>query len=105
MGGQTGGQEGQRHSYGSAACGVRESCTLDAVAGRHGATAQTVWRHVSCAVAGRPLLLGSDVHIGWLRVRREFRGEIGHTRAGEQTVKVINDRNRRSRNLHTRLVT
>lgn len=84
---------------------LREGYTLDAVARRHDVTAQTVKRHAGFDVAGRQLLLGSEVHIDGLRGRWEFQGEIGYTPAGEQYAKFVNARTGRSRIFHTRLVT
>jgi len=83
---------------------LKEGYTLDAVAHRHGVSAQTVKKHASFEVGGRMLLLGSEVHLDGLRGRWEFQGEIGYSTAGEQYAKFVNIRTGRSRVLYTRLV-
>jgi hypothetical protein len=83
---------------------LREGHTVESVAARHGVTAQTVRRHASFEVAGRSLLLGTEVHIAGMRGRWEFRGEVGHARDGEQYAKFVHARTGRSRILYTRLI-
>lgn len=84
---------------------LREGYTLDAVATRHGVHPQTVRRRAAFEVAGRPLLLGSEVHIAGARGRWEFHGEIGYTKDGQQYAKFIHARTGRSRIFHTTLIT
>ena len=83
---------------------LHEGYTLEAVAHRHGVHPQTVRRHAAFEVAGRPLLLGSEVHIDGVRGRWEFHGEIGYSKDGQQHAKFIHSRTGRSRIFHTRLI-
>lgn len=83
---------------------LREGYTVDAVASRHGVTTQTVRKHAAFPVAGRSLLLGTEVHITGMRGRWEFQGEIGYSRDGEQYATFTHTRTGRSRIFHTRLI-
>ena len=83
---------------------LHQGYTLEAVARRHGVNPQTVRRHAAFEVAGRSLLLGSEVHIDGVRGRWEFHGEIGYTKDGQQYAKFIHARTGRSRIFHTRLI-
>ena len=84
---------------------LREGYTVEAIAVRHGVNPQTVRHHASFDVAGRPLLLGSEVHIAGVRGRWEFHGEIGYSKEGLQYAKFIHARTGRSRIFHTTLIT
>ena len=84
---------------------LREGYTIEAVAMRHGVHPQTVRRRAAFDVAGRPLLLGSEVHIAGARGRWEFHGEIGYTKDGQQYAKFIHARTGRSRIFHTTQIT
>lgn len=56
-------------------------------------------------MAGRPLLLGSEVHIAGARGRWEFHGQVGYTKDGQQYAKFIHARTGRSRICYTTLIT
>ena len=83
---------------------LRQGYTLDAVASRNRVSAKTVRRHAGFNVAGRLLLLDTEVHLIGLRGRWVFQGEIGYSSGGEQYARFVSVRTGRSRILHTKLI-
>lgn len=84
---------------------LKEGYSLEYIANKYGVSVPTVKRHASFEVAGKRILLGTEVHIDGERGRWEFRGGIGTTKDGEQFAEFVNCRTGRSRTFHTKRIT
>ena len=84
---------------------LAEGYSLTYIAKKWGVSEATVKRHASYDLAGKKLLVGTEVHVEGWRGRWRFMGEVGYTVGGRQHAKFGNVRTGRTRIFYTELIT